>query len=213
GEFHVLEVPDAVPGLAIGMAGNREPLFLTDGLRVVGRGVTARHGDLPLGEVAAGADAEPRLARVELRAALGLLLGRQGLPLRVEPEVAVASVEEHAVALADLGEALAVHHRLDVGGGDDARALGVLGDRQPLHAAVGGAVEEDAPADERLFGHVLDAEDAQAEDATARASLVGLFTPAPVAVEVALRGPHADVARAVELGADLADLGLDELVV
>src|SRR5207253_3063856 len=85
--------------------------------------------------------------------------------------------------------------------------------RQPLHAAVGGGVEEDAPADERLFGHVLDAEDAHAEHATARASLVGLFTPAPVVVEVALRGPHADVARAVELGADLADLGLDELVV
>jgi len=60
---------------------------------------------------------------------------------------------------------------------------------------------------------VLDAEDAHAEDATARASLVGLFAPAPVVVEVALRCPHADVARAVELGADLADLGLDELVV
>jgi hypothetical protein len=125
----------------------------------------------------------------------------------------VAGVEEDAIALADLGEALPLHHRPHVGRGDDAGTLRVFGDRQPLRAAVGGRVEQHAAAHEALLGDELHAEIAHADHAAAAAALVRLLAPAPVVHEVALRRSNADVARAVELRPDLADLGRDELVV
>ena len=76
-----------------------------------------------------------------------------------------------------------------------------------------GASSSTRAADEGLLGHVLDAEVAHADRPVAAAALVGLLPLTAVVEDVALRGPHADVARPVELGADLADLGRDELVV
>ena len=76
-----------------------------------------------------------------------------------------------------------------------------------------GGVEQHAAADEALLGDVLDAEVAHAQDHVAGAALVGRLALAAVVEEVALGGPDADVARAVELGADLADLGGHQLVV
>src|SRR5207247_10234196 len=139
----ILEVPYPAPCRHLGVTRHREFLaLLAGGLRVVGRRVAAGQDDLALGHVLARAEPEARLAGVELVASLRLLRRRQPLPLRIEPEITVAGVEEHAVALADLRHALPLHHRAHVGRRDDARALRVLGDRQTLHAAVGGRVQQ-----------------------------------------------------------------------
>jgi hypothetical protein len=84
------------------MAGNGLALDLAHRLRIVGGSVAAGEDDLPLGEVLAGGTAETGLARDELLYALRLLLGREGLPLAVLPQVAVTGMEEDAVVLADL---------------------------------------------------------------------------------------------------------------
>src|SRR5712691_6205255 len=167
------------------MARHGVVFLLPHRLSVVRRGVAARQDHLALGEVLAGADAEPWLTRGELRAALRPLLERQGLPLRVEPNVAVTGMKEHAVPLAEIGEALLLKHPFDVGRGDDPGARRRLRDGQALHATVGGRVEQDAAADIALFGHPFRPQIAHADDTTARASLIGLFTPASVVVEVA----------------------------
>src|SRR5207248_448178 len=94
-----------------------------------------------------------------------------------------------------------------------AETLAGLRDRQALHAAVARRIDEHATADEALLGHELHAEVAHADHAAAAAAFVRLLAPAAVVHEVTLRGPHADVAGAVELRSDLADLRRDQLVV
>jgi hypothetical protein len=84
------------------VAGHRLALDLADRLGLVRRGIAAGQDDLALGEVLAGADPEPRLARDELLGARFLLLRGKRRPLVVLPEIAVAGIEEYAVALADL---------------------------------------------------------------------------------------------------------------
>src|SRR6058998_2548922 len=99
-ELEILDVPYPAPCLHLGVTRHREFLaLLAGGLRVVGRRVAAGQDDLALGHVLARAEPEARLAGVELVASLRLLRRRQPLPLRIEPEITVAGVEEHAVAL------------------------------------------------------------------------------------------------------------------
>ena len=125
----------------------------------------------------------------------------------------MAGVEEHAVAFADLVDPGVLNHLLDVVGGDDARAVGGGRDRQRVGAAELGRVEQHAAADKALLADILDPEVAHAQDHVAGAALVGRLALAAVVEQVALGGADADVARTVELGADLTDLGGDQLVV
>jgi hypothetical protein len=76
-----------------------------------------------------------------------------------------------------------------------------------------GRVEQHTAADEALLADELHAEVAHADHAAAGSTLVGFLAPAAVVEEVALRRANADVAGAVELRPDLAELGRDELVV
>ena len=125
------------------------------------------------------------------------------------PDVAVAGVEEHAVAGADRRDALALDHLLHVLGGDDARIAGaVLLRHGQLAAAQRDRIEQHAAAHEALLRHVLDAERPHARRAHAF-----VVQEAAIVVEHALGGDDADMAGAVELGADLADLGRHVLVV
>src|ERR687891_506004 len=101
-EVEVLDVPDAMPGLQLGVAGYGLTFDFADRLGIVCRGVAAGQDDLLLGEVLAGAAAEARLAGDERLDPLGLLLVRERRPLAVLPKIAVARVKEDAVALADL---------------------------------------------------------------------------------------------------------------
>src|SRR5205823_4938202 len=96
-----------------GVTRHREFLaLLAGGLRVVGRRVAAGQDDLALGHVLARAEPEARLAGVELVASLRLLRRRQPLPLRIEPEITVAGVEEPAVALVGFLAPAAVVHEV-----------------------------------------------------------------------------------------------------
>ena len=98
GELEVLEIPDAVLGLEVHMAGvGLARVLAGDGLG--GEGIATRQGDLPLGEIFARADAEARLALAELLPPLRLFLGGEGRPLGAAPEITVAGVDEHAVTL------------------------------------------------------------------------------------------------------------------
>ena len=64
---------------------------------------------------------EPRFAGVEFRNALVLLGSVKAVPSVGMPDVTMAAVKEHAVALTDRIDALRRDHRLDVVIGDDAR--------------------------------------------------------------------------------------------
>ena len=125
----------------------------------------------------------------------------------------MAGVEEHAVALADLFDSGVLNHLLDVIGRNDARAVGGGRNRQRVGAAQLGRIEQHAAADKALLADILHPEVAHAQDHVAGAALVGGLALAAVVEQVALRRAHANVARTVELGADLADLGGDQLVV
>ena len=82
-----------------------------------------------------------------------------------------------------------------------------LGGRRELALllAIGDGVQHDQPADEAEFGDVFDAERAHADHAAAGAAFVGIPSQAAVVHHRPLGGVDADVSRAVELRADLAD--------
>src|SRR5439155_4362298 len=176
-EVEVLQVPDPAPRLHLGVARNGIAFLLAGGVRVVAPGIPAHQRDLALRQVLACADAEARLACAELLARLGLALGRERLPGGVRPQVAVARVEEDAVARADLPEPLPLEHALHVRGGDDPGALRVPGNRQTLHAPVRRRIQHDAAADERVLGNVLHAAVTQPYDPPARSALVDFVAP------------------------------------
>src|SRR5262245_28439947 len=110
----VLEVPDAPPGLHLGVARDGEVRsLLARGLSVARRGVAHGHRDVPRGEILARADAEAGLALVEQVAGRLPLVGVHRLVAVVAPAVALAGVKRDAVTRADLLESLHLHDALD----------------------------------------------------------------------------------------------------
>src|SRR5262249_27207927 len=116
----------------------------------------------------------------------------------LHPPETVAGVDEHDVAGVNLGLG-EVERLLQIGGRDDG-----AGGEAAL-AADGGAVEYQAAGKEHAS--VLDAELLQAVGAAELGELVA------VVEDVVVADVHADVAEAVELRADLADLAADQLII
>ena len=125
----------------------------------------------------------------------------------------MTGVEEDAVSLRDGIDARRLDHRLDVLGRNDAGAVLAFGNGKPVEAGMGGGVQEDASADEALLRHRLDAEFAQPKDVAGGMALQHGLQIAPAIEEIAVGRADADMARAVELRADLAELGGHHLVV
>ena len=110
--------------------------------------------------------------------------------LRVLPVLAPAGVDQHDIALADLGSALGLPGSVDLVGLD-----GIAG-RHDVVAEVAGHVDQDAACDERR--HVFHAELARAE----RVDHV-LVADSVVEIVVAVGLPLADMVEVVDVGAGL----------
>ena len=133
----------------------------------------------------AASSADARLAGGECRVVL-------------HPELAVAGPDEHDVAFADL-DALCLRGCFEIARRDD------LTDFHSLDASGLRHVEQHSASEEHA--DVLDAELLQS---VGRAEL---RAPEAVVKVIVAVDPNADVTQAVELGADLADLAAEEIVV
>ena len=111
----------------------------------------------------------------------------------------MAGADQHDVALADRRPPAPCRRCLQVARGDD------LADLHPLDALRTGHVEQHAAREEDA-----DVLDPELRQAVGRAELRALEAVVEVVVAA---DPDADMAQAVELGADLADLAAEQLVV
>ena len=172
-------------------------------------GVPTPENDLPFGHVVACRQPEARLAGIEGRDPARFLGGVIGIPFAGMPQVTVAGVQEHAISFGDGVETLLLDHRFDVLVGDDAGIVGIHCNRdRQSPAPQGNRIEQHRAAHEPPLRHVLDTQWSQAVGRDIR-----VFEESSVVEIVSLRGDHADMPGAVELGADLANLGGEIFVV
>src|SRR5262249_41308794 len=150
-------------------------------------GVAADDRDLPLGEPLANRRSGPRTALV----VFGVVL---------LPQLRVARAEEHRVALAGLADPLPLQRCAHIVHRDH------VADGQAIAALRREDVQQDASGEERL--QVLYTQLLQPVGAA------DLFLgQAVVVTDLAVTRDHSDVAQAIELRSDLADLAHEQLVV
>src|SRR5262245_40108152 len=218
----ILKIPDAPTRLHLGVARHGEVrTLLARGLCVARRRIAHRERNVSRRQVFAGAYPEARFALAEKVARRLPLISTHGLVAIVAPTVALPSVQSHAVARADLLEALHLKDAPDVVSRHNPGLAGLVGDRQHLSAGrdqalgllVRDGVQHHEAADEAQFTRVLHPERPHPEHPATGAVLVCIPRVHAVVHHRPFRRVHPDVAGAVKLRLNLADLGGDKLVV